>query len=220
LQYVYVKHRGVDAASSWQGNETFWHLPLYILMQQWQFVQLIHGKPRLDPRTPGDTHGATASIKKSIITSQFLRKNGMLELHVWGPAFGLPSIDAHCLAAIAYLQQAVPRGKWQLIASSNPVQSPTSTRLVPGSHSAFLTNHSRRAPSTVQHWQRYLDRRTSEYLSLSSADICGRMGAWRRSVKARGCRLHSVWSSFTCNIQANILTIASPLTSNPTASHL
>jgi hypothetical protein len=50
----------------------------------------------------------------------------MLELHVWGPAFGLPSIDAHCLAAIAYLQQAVPRGKWQLIASSDPSLSPTS----------------------------------------------------------------------------------------------
>jgi sorting and assembly machinery component 37 len=50
----------------------------------------------------------------------------MLELHVWGPAFGLPSIDAHCLAAIAYLQQAVPRGKWQLMASSDPSLSPTS----------------------------------------------------------------------------------------------
>ncbi|KUJ23786.1 uncharacterized protein LY89DRAFT_776031 [Mollisia scopiformis] len=49
----------------------------------------------------------------------------MLELHVWGPAFGLPSLDAHCLAAIAYLQQAVPRGKWQLIASSDPGLSPT-----------------------------------------------------------------------------------------------
>ncbi|KAH8755255.1 Tom37 C-terminal domain-containing protein [Hyaloscypha finlandica] len=49
----------------------------------------------------------------------------MLELHVWGPAFGLPSLDAHCLAAIAYLQQAVPRGKWQLIASCNPALSPT-----------------------------------------------------------------------------------------------
>jgi sorting and assembly machinery component 37 len=52
----------------------------------------------------------------------------MLELHVWGPAFGLPSLDAHCLAAIAYLQQAVPRGKWQLIASCNPSLSPTSRR--------------------------------------------------------------------------------------------
>ncbi|KAK0120366.1 hypothetical protein ONS95_011769 [Cadophora gregata] len=51
----------------------------------------------------------------------------MLELHVWGPAFGLPSIDAHCLAAIAYLQQAVPRGKWQLIASSDPGLSPSKT---------------------------------------------------------------------------------------------
>ncbi|KAL3418118.1 mitochondrial import receptor subunit [Phlyctema vagabunda] len=42
----------------------------------------------------------------------------VLELHVWGPAFGLPSIDAPCLAAIAYLQKAVPRGQWQLIASN------------------------------------------------------------------------------------------------------
>ncbi|KAE9366759.1 hypothetical protein N431DRAFT_495164 [Stipitochalara longipes BDJ] len=49
----------------------------------------------------------------------------MIELHVWGPGFGLPSLDAHCLAAIAYLQQAVPRGKWQLIASCNPALSPT-----------------------------------------------------------------------------------------------
>jgi hypothetical protein len=56
-----------------------------------------------------------------------LHENIMLELHVWGPAFGLPSIDAHCLAAIAYLQQAVPRGKWQLIATSDPALSPTST---------------------------------------------------------------------------------------------
>ncbi|KAL2074277.1 hypothetical protein VTL71DRAFT_8055 [Oculimacula yallundae] len=51
----------------------------------------------------------------------------MLELHVWGPAFGLPSLDAHCLAAIAYLQQAVPRGKWQLIASSDPGLSPSNS---------------------------------------------------------------------------------------------
>lgn len=57
----------------------------------------------------------------------------VLELHVWGPAFSLPSIDAQCLAAIAYLQQAVPRGDWKLIASSNPALSPTST-LPPSSH--------------------------------------------------------------------------------------
>ncbi|TVY44220.1 Metaxin-like protein [Lachnellula occidentalis] len=49
----------------------------------------------------------------------------VLELHIWGPAFGLPSIDPHSLAAIAYLQQAVPRGKWQLIATSDPALSPT-----------------------------------------------------------------------------------------------
>ncbi|KAH8669612.1 Tom37 C-terminal domain-containing protein [Tricladium varicosporioides] len=49
----------------------------------------------------------------------------VLELHVWGPAFSLPSIDPHCLAAIAYLQQAVPRGEWELVATSDPALSPT-----------------------------------------------------------------------------------------------
>jgi sorting and assembly machinery component 37 len=44
----------------------------------------------------------------------------MLELHVLGPAFSLPSIDAHCLAAVAYLSQAVPKDSWRLIASPNP----------------------------------------------------------------------------------------------------
>ncbi|KZF24215.1 hypothetical protein L228DRAFT_281314 [Xylona heveae TC161] len=48
-----------------------------------------------------------------------------LELHIWGPAFSLPSIDAQCLAAIAYLTQAVPKDHWVLVASSDPSLSPT-----------------------------------------------------------------------------------------------
>ncbi len=50
----------------------------------------------------------------------------VLELHVWGPAFSLPSIDAQCLATIAYFTQAVPKGQWVLVASSDPALSPTS----------------------------------------------------------------------------------------------
>ncbi|KAL8827173.1 MAG: hypothetical protein Q9170_007115 [Blastenia crenularia] len=49
----------------------------------------------------------------------------MLQLHVWGPAFGLPSIDPQCLATIAYLSQAIPQGEWELVASSNPTLTPT-----------------------------------------------------------------------------------------------
>ncbi|KAG9238224.1 Tom37 C-terminal domain-containing protein [Amylocarpus encephaloides] len=49
----------------------------------------------------------------------------VLELHVWGPAFSLASVDPHCLAAIAYLQQAVPRKEWVLVATSDPALSPT-----------------------------------------------------------------------------------------------
>ena len=50
----------------------------------------------------------------------------VLELHVWGPAFSLPSIDAQCLATIAYFSLAVPKDQWVLIASSDPSVSPSS----------------------------------------------------------------------------------------------
>ncbi|KAH8693763.1 Tom37 C-terminal domain-containing protein [Talaromyces proteolyticus] len=48
----------------------------------------------------------------------------MLELHVWGPAFSLPSIDAQCLATIAYLVKTVPKTEWVLVATSDPSVSP------------------------------------------------------------------------------------------------
>src|SRR5687767_14211790 len=65
----------------------------------------------------------------------------VLELHVWGPAFGLPSIDPQCLAAIAYFALAVPAKRaggdvggvgggreeeWVLVADSDPGKVPTS----------------------------------------------------------------------------------------------
>lgn len=42
----------------------------------------------------------------------------VLELHVWGPAFGLPSLDPDCLAIITYFTYAVPKAGWKLIPSS------------------------------------------------------------------------------------------------------
>ena len=38
-----------------------------------------------------------------------------LMLHVLPPALGLPSSDADCLAAILYLQHALPRARWALV---------------------------------------------------------------------------------------------------------
>ncbi|PYH49084.1 uncharacterized protein BP01DRAFT_371255 [Aspergillus saccharolyticus JOP 1030-1] len=49
----------------------------------------------------------------------------VLKLHVWGPAFSLPSIDAQCLATIAYLSLTLPKDAWVLVASSDPSVSPT-----------------------------------------------------------------------------------------------
>lgn len=47
-----------------------------------------------------------------------------LELHVWGPGWGLPSIDAECLGAVAYLRHCVPEGEWRFVASSDPKACP------------------------------------------------------------------------------------------------
>ncbi|KAK5049456.1 hypothetical protein LTR84_004385 [Exophiala bonariae] len=48
----------------------------------------------------------------------------VLELHIWGPAFGLPSLDAQCLAAVCYLQRVLPIDAWALIPSNNLQISP------------------------------------------------------------------------------------------------
>jgi hypothetical protein len=47
-----------------------------------------------------------------------------LELHIWGPAFGLPSIDPESLAALSYLGHVVPTGDWSLIASNDAALNP------------------------------------------------------------------------------------------------
>ncbi|KAI1077669.1 outer mitochondrial membrane transport complex protein-domain-containing protein [Whalleya microplaca] len=47
-----------------------------------------------------------------------------LRLHVWGPAFGLDSIDPECIAAIACFDHVVSSGDWTLIASNDAAVSP------------------------------------------------------------------------------------------------
>ncbi|KAF4451208.1 tom37 protein [Fusarium austroafricanum] len=51
----------------------------------------------------------------------------MLDLHVWGSAFGLPSIDPECLAIITYLHSSLPVSAWRLIPSNDPSISPSNT---------------------------------------------------------------------------------------------
>ncbi|KAJ9644124.1 hypothetical protein H2201_007101 [Coniosporium apollinis] len=48
----------------------------------------------------------------------------MLELHIWGPAFGLPSIEPECIAAVAYLNRTIPNGEWTLYADHDTSLSP------------------------------------------------------------------------------------------------
>jgi len=48
----------------------------------------------------------------------------VFELHIWGPAFGLPSIDAECIAVVAYLNRALPQHQWKLVANHDASLSP------------------------------------------------------------------------------------------------
>ncbi|KAK7416648.1 hypothetical protein QQX98_005119 [Neonectria punicea] len=51
----------------------------------------------------------------------------MLQLHVWGSAFGLPSIDPECLALVAYLHNSLPAADWRLVPSNDPSISPSNS---------------------------------------------------------------------------------------------
>lgn len=53
----------------------------------------------------------------------------VLELHIWGPAFGLPSIDPECLAVVVYLVQGFKPSDWVLIPTSDPSTNPTGKHL-------------------------------------------------------------------------------------------
>ncbi|KAK8252759.1 Tom37 C-terminal domain-containing protein [Phyllosticta capitalensis] len=51
----------------------------------------------------------------------------VLEIHVWGPGFGLPSVDPECIAIIAYAQQTLRDGAWAVVAAHDVSLSPNKT---------------------------------------------------------------------------------------------
>lgn len=70
----------------------------------------------------------------------------VLELHVWGPAFDLPSIEPECIATVAYCQRVIPKGDWTLVAEHDPTVGATGTGLQPHrGRGTFL--HSSREPA-------------------------------------------------------------------------
>ncbi|KAK4191902.1 Tom37 C-terminal domain-containing protein [Podospora australis] len=73
-----------------------------------------------------------------------------LQLYVWGPAFGLPSIDAECNAAIAYLAQTTSKADFQLIQSS---PSAVPTHHLPALHDPVTATWSSGFSSIVRHLQ-------------------------------------------------------------------
>lgn len=71
------------------------------------------------------TRDSSANLPAAALLSLHAQPNMVLQLHVWGPAFSLPSIEAQCLATIAFCSLVLPKGAWELVASSDPTVSPT-----------------------------------------------------------------------------------------------
>lgn len=47
------------------------------------------------------------------------------EVYVWPPGYGLPSADAECVSALAYLNLVLAADQWNIIESSDASASPT-----------------------------------------------------------------------------------------------
>ncbi|RDB21146.1 Metaxin-3 [Hypsizygus marmoreus] len=79
-------------------------------------------------------------------------------LNIWPSKWGLPSIDPSCLAAVMYLQQAIP-GKFSIAECSNPDLSPTGQL-------PFLT-HEQHTVSSLHLITKYVDGLKYEDLPTS-----------------------------------------------------
>jgi hypothetical protein len=66
-----------------------------------------------------DPVGLQSEIDEPVLPGKMV-----LELHVWGPAYGLPSLEPECLAVIAYFTQGLDKSEWTLVRSS-PSTVPT-----------------------------------------------------------------------------------------------
>ena len=62
----------------------------------------------------------------------------MLEVYIWGPAFGLPSIDSDCLALVLFLQSRLLIEDYVLIPSNDPYANPYGD--LPALHDAAVSS--------------------------------------------------------------------------------
>jgi len=72
------------------------------------------------------TQRKTAMSAASASTSDATTLAGNVVLHIWPGDFGLASIEPTCLAAVLYLQLAIP-GKFTVEESTTPDYSPNGT---------------------------------------------------------------------------------------------
>lgn len=78
-------------------------------------------------RRGGSTETNVDDMKALTPNNELLQRSmHTLELHIWGPAFGLPSLHAECIAAVAFLKRVLQPEDWVVIPSYDTSSSPSS----------------------------------------------------------------------------------------------
>ncbi|KAI1153187.1 Tom37 C-terminal domain-containing protein [Nemania diffusa] len=77
------------------------------------------------------------------------------QLHVWGTAFGLESIDPECLAAIAAFRHIFPSDGWSLIASNDASLSPDHTLPALFHHDTWISGYMNIVTYLIHHIASY-----------------------------------------------------------------
>ncbi|KAH8164259.1 hypothetical protein CIB48_g4003 [Xylaria polymorpha] len=80
------------------------------------------------------------------------------QLHVWGPAFGLESIDAECLAAITAFRHIFSRDDWCLIAGNDTSLSPDHTLPALFHHGTWTSGYKNIISYVIDHITSYANQ--------------------------------------------------------------
>ncbi|KAG5937605.1 hypothetical protein E4U60_001785 [Claviceps pazoutovae] len=89
----------------------------------------------------------------------------MLDLYIWGPAFGLPSIDPECLAILLYLDNALPSDSWRIIPCNDPSISPLNLLPAINHHGSWTSGYL----PIIEYTKHHFNRRSEKHEDLSPA---------------------------------------------------
>ncbi|KAG5938347.1 hypothetical protein E4U53_008024 [Claviceps sorghi] len=94
----------------------------------------------------------------------------MLDVYIWGPAFGLPSIDPECLAVLLYLDNALPSDAWRVVPCNDPSISPSNLLPALNHNGSWTTGYLPIVQYAKLHVQGRIDEKQKDLSPSQQAD--------------------------------------------------